>query len=338
MKDKILDILRRQKGFVSGETLSRQLGVSRSMIWKVVKALQQEGYPIEAITRRGYRLTGEPDILSETEMKRMLDESGLKAVFPAAFFQTQTDSTNLMARRAAENGAPNGSIFLAEEQTGGKGRRGRSWNSSKSQDLTFSLLFRPDAEPAGLAPVTLFAGLCTAAALNRLAGGGSAPAQRERPDYGIKWPNDIIAAASGRKLGGLLTELIVEENRVRALIIGMGININTTEFPADISRTATSLLLEQNKTYRRLDILRLILSEIAGRLPQIYNPESWLPEYRPLCLTLGREVRVIAQNGDFTGKALDVDDEGELLVEMQNGGRQTVRSGEVSVRGLFGYL
>ncbi len=339
MKNKVLAILRLQKGFVSGETLSDQLGVSRSMIWKVIKTLQQEGYPIEAITRRGYRLTGEPDILSETEMKRMMDDAGLKAAFPAAFFLAQTDSTNLMARRAAEKGAPDGSVFLAEEQTGGRGRRGRSWNSCKTRDLTFSLLFRPDSDPAGLAPVTLFAGLCAAAALNRLTDGGrSAAAQTDRPDYGIKWPNDIVAVADGRKLGGLLTELIVEENRVQALIIGIGININTMEFPDEISRTATSLRLEQNMTYRRLDILRLVLSEIAGRLTQIYHPESWMSEYRRLCLSLGREVRVVSADGDFTGRALDVDDEGELIVETQDGSRRTVRSGEVSVRGLFGYL
>ena len=343
MKDAVLAILREQDTFYSGEVISNRLGVTRTAVWKAVKRLQQQGYQIEAISNRGYRLVGSPDILSASEIAMMLQRAQLDDYFPRVFYANEIDSTNLMARRAAEDGAPHGSIFAAGLQTAGRGRRGRSWKSQADKDLTFSILLRPQVEPAAMSMVTLLAGLCVAKAVNQMLHDNGEISVAE--PAGIKWPNDLVMAESGLKIGGILTDSMVEDNHVQALIIGMGVNVNTDEFPDDLHHSATSLSCACGQTVNRLDLLQRILQQFVDRkaslihMSGVTQPIDWLDDYRRLCLTLGREVRIVAADGSWqTGHAIDVDSSGELLVEDPQGRRQVIRSGEVSVRGLLGYI
>lgn len=199
--------------------------------------------------------------------------------------------------------------------------------SNNKQGLWFSLLLRPKVDSAVLSRITLFTGLCVAEALEELGA-----------TVGIKWPNDIVADASGRKLGGILTEITIEENTVTALVIGIGLNVGQTQFADELNGIATSLRIENRRSFRRLDVLTAILRVFVRRYPEFDQPALWLPDYRRRCLTLNREIQVIAAGGDnFSGRAVDIDDAGELIVEDAAGLIQTVRSGEVSVRGLLGY-
>jgi len=329
MKDYIIQLLKQSGDFLSGETLSQQLGVTRAAIWKAVKSLQQDGYPIKAVTNRGYQLTGQADILSAFELQDAVARSGLDGFIRKICFEKSIDSTNQDAKRAAELGAPDGSLFVAERQLAGRGRRGRTWLSDHHQGLWFSLLLRPPHTPAELAQITLFAGLCAALAIRRNFG----------IPVGIKWPNDLVSQASHRKIGGILTEMIIEENAVSAVVIGIGLNVNTLEFPPELLEIATSLALESGQPFCRTDVLAAVLREFADSYPSFLAGGGWLDEYRSLCLTLNREVRVTAADCTvFEGLAVDIDPDGELVVEDRQGQQKTIRSGEVSVRGLMGYV
>lgn len=325
MKKQILDILKTSDDFISGEDLSRQLGVTRAAVWKVIHNLRREGYPIKAVTNRGYRLTSTPDVLSRDEIAEMLMRNNLDSIVSLAAFEPSAGSTNQLARLAADLGALDMSLFIAERQTAGRGRRGKSWLSDSQEGLWLSLLLRPVSEAADTAKITLFTGLCVTEALNRLGA-----------QTGIKWPNDVVSKVSGRKLGGILTEMIVEENQVSALIIGIGINVSTQVFDPEIAATATSLRLEASCDYRRIEVLAAILTAFASRYPD-FAAGGWIKDYQQLCLTLGRQVLVIQADGTrWEGQATDLDDDGELIVINQAGEPKTVRSGEVSVRGLLG--
>lgn len=329
MKDYIIQLLKQSDDYLSGEILSQQLGVTRAAVWKAIKSLQQDGYPIMAVTNRGYRLTGQADILSAFELQDAITKNDLTGFIQKICFEKAAGSTNLEAKRAAELGAPDGSLFVAERQHAGRGRRGRTWVSDHHQGLWFSLLLRPPHSPAELARITLFAGLCTALAIRRSIG----------VPVGIKWPNDLVSQTSHRKIGGILTEMVIEENAVSAVVIGIGLNVNTLEFPPELAPSATSLALESGQSFCRTDILAAIIREFANGYPSFLAGNGWLEEYRSLCLTLNREVRVVATDCSvFEGRAVDLDPAGELIVEDLQGQQKTVRSGEVSVRGLLGYV
>lgn len=327
MKTKVLEMLKSSANYLSGEEISRQLGVTRAAIWKAIHVLRQEGYPIEAVSNRGYRLSAAADVLTGDEILVSIEKAGLATAINNISFAASADSTNQMARRSAESGAADRSVFIAERQTAGRGRRGRTWLSDHREGLWFSILLRPQGEAAALAKITLFAGLCVAEALHGL---GLAA--------GIKWPNDLVSASSGRKFGGILTEMTMEENRINTLIIGIGINISTREFPPEIAALATSLELESGLSLHRVDILTAILAVFERRYPD-FESGDWLTDYKKHCLTLGREIRVTAADGStWNGRATDLDSEGELVVTDTSGERRIVRSGEVSVRGLLGYI
>lgn len=328
MKSRILQMLKDSPEFLSGEEISRRLGVTRAAVWKAITALRNAGYPIEAISNRGYRLPAGTDILTEEEIAVSLRQAGLDQFFASVQFAPVVDSTNLMARRSAEQNAPDRSLFAAERQTAGRGRRGRSWLSDHQAGLWFSLLLRPEQQPAShFSRITLFTALCVAESLISLGA-----------DVGIKWPNDLVSAKSGRKIGGILTEMSTEDNRVQTLIIGIGININTQKFEAELASLATSVFLETGRMRMRSEVLQAVLRVFAERYAS-YGEDNWIRDYRSLCLTLGRVISVVPAQGEaWQGKAIDIDAAGELVAEDETGARRLVLSGEVSVRGLRGYF
>lgn len=347
MKDQVLNLLREQKNYRSGAEISALLGVSRTAVWKMINQLRQDGHHIEAITNRGYHLIQEADILSQQAVLDALQGHTLDRWVSQVIYQPTADSTSLMARRAAENGAPDKSLYITGYQYSGRGRRGRTWLTEPELNLTFSLLLRPDAPPHMLATATLFAGLCAAEALNDLLAAQTKMQPCQVPSVaggqacqpiGIKWPNDLVSVRSGKKIGGILTEMVVEENLANALIIGVGINLNSSVFPPELQQSATSLFLETATRHRRVDVLCKVIGKFAMRYHEMTDQRSWLGQYRQHCQTLGRQVRVLTADGqEQTGEAVDIDTDGELVIIDTAGQRKIVRSGEVSVRGLLGY-
>ncbi|MCI1966815.1 MAG: biotin--[acetyl-CoA-carboxylase] ligase [Oscillospiraceae bacterium] len=321
-KEQILNRLRENGEFVSGEELSEQLHISRTAVWKSVNSLREEGYEIESATNRGYRLGSCPDRYSPAEIS-----AGLETEFLGrnAFCYASIDSTNEEAKRKALSGAPNGSLFVAEQQTGGKGRLGRSWASPAGTGLWCSVLLRPGILPLRVSVTTLLAGLAVDRAVRSLTGCNAK----------IKWPNDIVIG--GKKICGILTEMTAEVDRIEFVVVGIGVNVNNTAFPENIRDKATSVRIESGKNLRRVSLLQEILIQFETLLKQ--NAESdpvFWEEYKKCCISLGRRVGFTRRGAGVTGTAVDVSPKGELIVELEDGTRENVTAGEVSVQGIYG--
>lgn len=318
LKEKILDILKSADGYISGERISETLSISRAAVWKHIKKLKENGYEIESVTNKGYRLVSSPDILTEDGIK-----SGLKTDFigHSVYVYDVTDSTNNRAKECSS--APDGSLFIADVQTGGKGRLGRSWASPSGTGIWMSLLLKPRISLADISQITLVAGL----AVCRAIGNGAV----------IKWPNDIVIGT--KKVCGILTEMSAEINMVNYVVCGIGINVNTAGFDDELSEKATSLLIETGETLNRAETVSAVLNEFESLYTDFLENglKNILPEYKSLCVTLNRKVKVTYQGEVFTAKAADIDNTGSLVIE-RGGEKITVNSGEVSVRGIYGYI
>ena len=320
-KDKVLQALRMADGFLSGEAISGELGISRSAVWKAINGLREMGYEIDSVTNRGYRLTGAPDILTEESIRSFLTGSLISEVHALK----TVDSTNNEAKRWAQQGAPHGSLFVADEQTGGKGRLGRVWKSPAGTGLWFSVLLRPKAAPEQVTGLTLTAGLSVAKAIQKLTG---CKAQ-------IKWPNDVVIGS--QKVCGILTEMAAEMESVEYVIPGIGVNVNTESFPEEIAFKATSLYLNTGKKWSRAELLGAILQEMECLLDRQEQGgvQAILEEYRENCVTIGRKVSTQRGNIRLSGIAEDVTEGGELVVRQSNGSQLVINSGEVSVQGIY---
>lgn len=323
MDTKLLELLRSREGFLSGEEISRRLGVTRSAVWKGMERLREKGYEIHSVTHRGYRLLSVPDLLTPEEISCTLKTKWLGKNI---FFSEETDSTNEEAKREALRGSETGSIFVSERQTAGKGRLGRAWQSAAGDGIAFSALLRPEGTPGQITLLTLIAGLAICRAIRKETGCNAE----------LKWPNDIVI--SGKKVCGILTELGAEAERISFVVIGAGINVNNKEFPTGLQRKATSLFLETEKHFSRAALLRAVLFELEIYCERLFlgETEALLAEYKPLCLSLGRQISVEQKDGILTGKAIGLSPEGELIAEDENRNRFSVQSGEVSVQGIYG--
>lgn len=311
--------------YLSGQELSRTLGISRAAVWKAVEVLRRQGYDIEARTGRGYRLVGAPDLLTQETVERYL-------IRPRDNFRvlSETDSTNSACRRLALEGAPDGTVVLADCQTAGRGRRGRSFQSPAGKGLFFSILWRPDCAPEQLLPLTALSAVAVCRAIRQVCG---AQAQ-------IKWPNDLVL--SGRKLAGILTEMALEgeSGHVSHVVVGIGVNVHQrlTDFDGEVAQIATSLDLALGGSVCRAQLAAALLEEMdILRREVLFAPEKWLAEYRAACLNIGKTVQLIWGEEREPAQALAVDDRYGLVVRHRDGRVETLRSGEVSVRGLYGY-
>lgn len=322
MKTKILEYLRSNPGvYISGEEISRDLGVTRTAVWKHVQSLKDEGYEIESSRRLGYRLVVVPDRLLPAEILR-----GLRSrVFgrKIQYFRS-VSSTNLIARELAREGEDEGTLVVAEEQTQGRGRLGRNWISPSGTGIWMSLVLRPAIAPVDAPRLTLAAAVAVAEAVREVTG----------VSPGIKWPNDLLA--EGRKFCGILTEMDAEIERVHFVILGIGINVNLrkADFPEPLRTQATSLREVCGHPISRQELLCRVVECLEERYLETVSERfgEVLAAWRAHSVTLGQPVTVTSVAGTIEGLAEDVDADGSLLVRLDSGILKRVLAGEVTLR------
>jgi BirA family biotin operon repressor/biotin-[acetyl-CoA-carboxylase] ligase len=293
--------------FVSGAALSDKLGLSRAAVWKHVETLRSLGYRIDAQPSRGYRLIEVPDRLTALELAPLLSTRELGREIH--HFETTT-STNAEAwRLASEEGAINGEVVIAEHQTAGRGRRGRTWVSPSGTNLYLSAVLRPEIPPARAAEITLLAAVALAETLRE----AGAPAT-------IKWPNDV--QINGRKVAGILTELSADVDRVHFIVLGIGVNLNVGQgdFPPDVAELATSLMAARGQSVPRALFTAALLTSLEAWLDR-WADQGFGPirsAWRKLSSTLGQEVLVKSDANELRGVAEDIDESGALLLRVGN--------------------
>lgn len=327
MKTQILKILRETRGYVSGQELCEKIGVSRTTIWKVVGQLKAEGYVIEGIRNRGYRLVDVPDSIEAEEIYSRLNT---RWIGKKIYYQQSVDSTNSWARRLAEEGKPSGTVVVADMQTNGKGRRGRNWETAERMSVPISILLRPEFPPEKASMLTLVMGLSVVQALENAS----------NIECSIKWPNDILI--SEKKVCGILAELFSQIDNMEYMVLGVGVNANMTEFPVELAGKATSLRRELGRPVQRALVVAFILEAFEKNYEiflQTQDLRNLKKEYIRRLINTNRSVRVMQPHGEFQGVARGIDVWGNLLVERaDNGNLEQVYAGEVSVRGLNGYV
>ena len=323
MRKTIVELLKNAgNDFISGESIAGELGISRTAVWKHIQKLRDSGYEILSRERHGYKLKDAPDLLLPSEIQIGLNT---QIVGKAMEYYPSVDSTNRLAKKLAYHGAEEGTIVVAEEQIGGKGRLEREFFSPRGKGIWFSVILRPNFLPKDASKCTLMAAVVVAQAMKRF---GLTPQ--------IKWPNDIMF--DGRKLVGILTEMTGEIAKISYMVIGIGINVNISrdEFPAELQPIAASLCEMSGEPIPRVKFFRAVLEEFDKLYREVTSTgfgeifERWREDN----ITLGKNVRVIiAGDGskNFSGKAVDLNSDGALIVETDSG-RQTVYAGDVSIR------
>lgn len=318
---KILSALRESTTGVSGAELAEQLGVSRAAVWSHIEELRRLGYGIVAGPHYGYRLTGEPDALLADDLMARLGNSRIIGRDIHVF--EQTTSTNDVVEKLARDGVREGVVVFAESQTRGRGRLGRKWISPPRRGLWLSILLRPNLRPQETTQLTV----ASATALRR------AILSQTRLRVEIKWPNDTLIG--GKKVAGILTEMSAELDRVRHVILGIGIDVNqdAQEFPVELRKTATSLKIEHGESLSRAALATAVLSELdseysricAGRFSEV--AAEWMEH----CTTIGKDVTVHIGDRKIRGRAESLDDDGALILRSEHGRLQRITGGDVTV-------
>ncbi|HSQ88492.1 biotin--[acetyl-CoA-carboxylase] ligase [Romboutsia sp.] len=325
MRDKIIEIiLNNQDEFTSGEELSKRLGISRAGIWKHIKALKEQGYNIESVNKKGYKLIEKPgDLLT---YKNICHELNTKFIGNKIIHFDTIDSTNDYAKEIA-SATNEGTVVISEEQTKGKGRLSRHWHSKSNEGIWMSIVLKPNIMPYKAPFITLIAGASISSALNNLG-----------VKTLIKWPNDIIL--NNKKISGILTELSAEIERVNHIVLGIGINVKTMDFSQEISDIATSLYKENYKI-SRVDIVRNIFTEFENLYLDYINNNSkdkTLDICRKYSAIIGKDIYILQGDDKELVKCLDINEDGNLVVEKQDKTIREIMSGEVSIRGVKGYV
>ena len=326
MKEEILRLLRSADGYISGQELCNRFGVSRTAVWKAINQLKEAGYEIEAQQNKGYRLMAAPDLMTEAEIKSLMHTDWVAK--EVLYFDT-IDSTNIKAPELAEKGYPSGTLVVADKQESGKGRRGRSWVSPSGTGIFMTLMIKPDINPNNASMLTLVAALAVAKAITSVTG----------EEALIKWPNDIVV--NGKKVCGILTEMNAQFDYINHIVVGIGINVHNESFPEEISQMASSLMIEAGgKRFHRAQII----AETMSYFEQYYDTflktqdlSALVREYDELLVNRNKSVRVLDPKEPFDGKAMGITPKGELIVDTWES-RKLVSSGEVSVRGIYGYV
>jgi BirA family transcriptional regulator, biotin operon repressor / biotin---[acetyl-CoA-carboxylase] ligase len=306
--------------YLSGQRIAELLGCSRTAVWKHIEELRKEGFELEAVRRKGYRIVKTPEKITADELRL-----GLKTKFIGknVHYEESVESTQKIAHRLAHEDAPEGTVIIAEEQLSGRGRMDRKWHSPKYTGIWMSIILRPNI-PLPKAPQLT---LLTAAAIVQ----GIEDITGVQPE--IKWPNDILI--NGKKVTGILTELVAEADRINAVIIGIGMNVNQTkeDFPVELQEIATSLLLEKGGKVSRADLIKSIFMNLE-KLYLLYLEEGFFPIkllWESYAISIGRKITARTLTHTIVGKAQGITDDGVLIIEDELGKTHHVYSADIEL-------
>lgn len=323
--DKIINILKTNTDYVSGEYIGTELNITRSAVWKNIRKLKENGYDIISVTNKGYKL----DLENSFNKDMILENLPTKIMGKNTIFFNETDSTNTQLKLIATKDGINvkeGTLVIANTMTMGRGRLGRTWTANKCEGIWLSLLLKPNIPPENASVITLLAGIAVAQGIENSTG----------IHTNIKWPNDVLVR--GKKICGILTEMDCEMERVNFIILGIGINVKTTKFDNELEKIATSIALEKGATTNRTKILHSILLEFE-RLYRIFIEKNngFLPfvsQYEKLCVNIGNKINVLGSE-TFEAVGLGITPDGGLIVKRSdNQQEQIIVSGEVSIRSI----
>ena len=314
MKEKILEYLKKKHEYLSGDEISRHLGISRKGLWKHIQDLKDAGYDIVAVPHLGYRLESSPDRLFALDVAHGLNT---KFIAKKIHYFDYLSSTMDLAMQLGIQAAPNGTLVLAESQTKGRGRLGRSWASPKYKGIYLSLILRPKISPSASPVLTLLSAVSICEAIKNIVG----------LDAQIKWPNDVFIY--NKKIAGILTEMNAEVDKVNFVVIGIGLNVNNDK--KSLIAQATSLKEQAGQSLSRVMLLQELLRriEINYSLLEDKGAQAIIDKWRNFSLTLGKRVKVSCQDKYIEGQAVDVDKDGALLIRKDSGLIQKVFSGDV---------
>ncbi len=319
---KILKILRNSREYISGEDISTELGVSRSAVWKTIGKLREMGYTIDAVSSRGYRLSEGIDLPISDEIHRYLDT---ECFGDEIVYMKTVDSTNDLAMTLARQGATHGTVVTTDQQTRGRGRKGRKWISPPGMNLYLSIVLRPEVSPAEASQIPILSVIASVRALNRMV---------SNLQFNIKWPNDIYC--HGKKISGTLCEIKAEIDRVNYVVVGTGINVNMKPSDDSIRNIATSLLMETGSEYSRVKTAVFLLEEFE----RVYN--EWLSlgdlgfiidEWNTYSMLQNKQVDVKTATKIISGKAVGIANNGALKLELRDGSVRMVYAGDATLHG-----
>lgn len=370
MKSKILKMLRNADEFISGQSICDTLNISRTAVWKYINQLKAEGYEIEAVSNKGYHIVHYPDIVTkeEIESQLVLEEAETENVIKKVVFYDEVDSTNNVAKQAAEDGEESGTLFVTEHQTAGRGRRGKTWVSPAGSEIFMTLLLRPKINPAAAPMLTIIAAMAVAHALNDIIKDMSSNnvndmtnhvvgdiskngvkdisnpivegiSKNDVPECFIKWPNDIVMG--NHKICGILTEMSAEPDWTNYVVIGIGINVNTEQFDDEVNGIATSIYLQTGEKVKRSNIIVHFIkhfSQLYAKFIETCDLSAFIDDYNALLINCGKQVQINENNNSYTAIAQGIDMFGRLIVVKEDGQKAEIMAGEVSVRGLYGYV
>ena len=320
VRESILNLFRQSpEGYLSGERLSEVLGVSRTAVWKQIQQLRQLGYRIEALPSRGYRLSATPDLPLAEELRQGLTT---RVIGREIRYLAVTDSTNRQAYTLGEAGAEEGLVFIAEEQSAGKGRLGRSWASPPGVNLYLSVVLRPPLPPHAAPQMTFLSALAVSRTITAVT--GLAPTH--------KWPNDVLLG--GAKVAGLLNEMSAESDRIRFVVLGIGVNLNMTagQFPPDLRAPATSLFIATGQLVARAQFARTLLAELDSLYAEflLRGPAPIMADWEARCDLVGKPVSIEGQGGAARcGVVAGIDRDGALLLTLADGTTERILAGDV---------
>lgn len=316
--EKIVELMSKSDDFVSGQWLSQQLGCTRTAIWKHIQHLKSLGYEFEASSRKGYRLLSKPEKMDGSEIQRQLTT---KTFGRNMKLLQSTTSTQQAAHEWYATGASEGSLIVAEEQTSGKGRMGRTWHSPPGKGIWMSMILQPRIGMHRMPQLTLLAAVALCRSLRKSTG----------LDLGIKWPNDLLL--NEKKISGILLESAGEDERLTYIVAGIGINVNwhQDDFPKDLQEKSTSLRIATGKRFKREQLLARFLNEWEP-LYDLFLHKGFEPIrllWETYSVTLGKQIAMRTSSGIFKGKALKLDADGALIIETENGSVQSFYAGDI---------
>lgn len=306
--------------FLSGQYLADLIGCTRTAVWKHIEELRKEGFELEAVRRKGYRIVKVPEKITENEVRLGLMT---KRLGQHIHYEESVDSTQKIALQLSLDGAPEGTVVIAEEQTNGRGRMARTWFSPKYTGIWMSVILRPQLLPHKAPQLTLVTAVAVVQAIEELVS--------IKPQ--IKWPNDILI--DGKKMTGILTELQAESDRINSVIIGIGINANQEleVYPEELQSIATSLRIETGKTINRAELIKLVLAKIE-HLYDVYLQEGFYPIkllWESYAVSIGKMITARMLQGNLYGKALGITDDGALMMEDELGKVHLVYSADIEI-------